>query len=1568
MKKPAVKRKGLNSTLNTSSTLNRSIATYGKVQIRFLQDIPCSNWLPPDDSIGGRKKKDIFSDDSNSFSTMNLAAPEANKVQNNLFDSDSDDDDFKVPVKKRRKCLTTKQNVKPNNNTKSKVTSKRNNKKAMRKVPKPEKAGKEKNLANEYKKSSENEENAKPNFDTEKEIITTNNEYPISSEQFLTEASSEKVTDSIQNTNLQQFDTKSRVTNGLSLNKTDEQSLDMFTNAPVMSTIFTEQNNSTLASPQVIESQRSNNVGNDRNERQKDNILKSILKDPIIHSINSSRQSLEDNNISSCSKHRVSFNSTVMYHAANIEMDDENVPIPSGFSVHNQGWSLSNNQPMIAQSTPLHNKPSHRLLKANIQKEVEKDDQNCKNDPKNSKQKKQTVDCVQSRGTQPDNKVMSKNSTALKVAPTTVKNKKVAAKRAPVQTKRKPKRVPVWKKNGGSSFCKLSKIGKSNNDSIHHQIMIGATVDPKYNFLDNSDDAYFVDSKSEDSIRVKLTSSKPLAKQSDDSKKLIKKIVTKNSDKPPKKVRKKPASDKCTTQSKDDKKSVHGATADLPRHAQFTNKTQSKKTETKPYPRSRVTTRQKNICIESSLLQEIAKTGFKPALVNNRDKKIETSNTQEDPEIEQICRRSSRNKRIIDYKCLLKSFTTVYKPTTLEKSSSASKSPTIEDDGIDSEILTNKTTKATTKEKDLDESKSDSNFDAQHLQHIEERRRKPICPNDLALSDSGSLFSSLSFNSSTEKSKKLSETMHDTKEPKNVINSKGTAELKKSMEPPRKSCRNTKPINYKDLSQFGNAVYRSNKRTFNGFGKNLRKSSKNFSTEMEDKPIHLNHSEQNSFVSTEITNLTDDTHGDFAPSKMSNVEKPQKDSTMINDYICDRRHVDNKRRGKKTAPVISSDSSSLFSTLHRTTENHSTSITVPLHAFSTINKSNSDDENHGNILSDDENVNTNAGVAKRMSTPIVSRSPGLNKPSIPLFNSVSVHGPITNIEHGTTPKLGNISLPSSVASPIITSFSPIPNMLPETGDNASDLSPVDLPQRQLGHVIHPRISHLRHQSTPNCMSSPDACNSYSRMRKLSQVVKRKKNEKSTTRTPHRARSPGSHLSSSIIKVDFRYNCDLMSEERRRTLDSIKLNLTSLIIEEQNSEKNEIEQDSSSLMKTRSKSSHSTQNLQVCVTPMRNSFMQHVISSGGSIRLKSLGFVDALTPKRAISNDGRILTAKEKVLYECEQTEPISFEEALQGVVIESCTKLGEGLYGEVFRCKYESRTDPVAIKIIPIEGSLIINNEKQKTFEEILPEIISSKELHALREGVVNVTDGFIELYKVTCVKGSYPQFLLEAWDVYDEERTSENDKPDNFSNDQLYLIFQFADGGADVEHFVFRSANQAYSVLQQVCAALAVAEKSLEFEHRDLHWGNILVTPTTSKTVTTNIDSKAYTIKTNGVKASIIDFTLSRLSKGGVTVFQNLAADPDLFTLNSDEDYQFEIYRMMKNATKNNWSTFEPKNNIFWLHYLNDKFYKEVQYRNKKSKVHRCAFAKLRQLGNEIMQYKSCFDAFSSILFGENA
>ncbi|KAI4499832.1 hypothetical protein M0802_005088 [Mischocyttarus mexicanus] len=329
------------------------------------------------------------------------------------------------------------------------------------------------------------------------------------------------------------------------------------------------------------------------------------------------------------------------------------------------------------------------------------------------------------------------------------------------------------------------------------------------------------------------------------------------------------------------------------------------------------------------------------------------------------------------------------------------------------------------------------------------------------------------------------------------------------------------------------------------------------------------------------------------------------------------------------------------------------------------------------------------------------------------------------------------------------------------------------------------------------------------------------------------------------------------------------------------------------------------------------------------------------------------TAKDVILQKCSQQNYLPFSEIFSTSYLKFCRKIGEGVYGEVFL--YEKEEQKSVLKIIPIEGDQLVNGEPQKKFNEILSEIVIAKELYNLRFNKNHNTNGFVELKSIKCIEGKYPEEMLELWKNYDDEKSSENDCPSIFDEKQLYISLELGHGGQSLESFIFQTAEEAYASFIQIALALAVAERSLKFEHRDLHWGNILISPTNEQYIYYKLDKKNISVPSNGVKICIIDFTLSRMSYQGCCIFNDLALDPALFT--AQGEYQFQIYRLMKDAILNNWKEFEPRTNVLWLHYIVDKMITMVKYKKKNLKKHKNAITLLKDLKEVILLYQSAFD-----------
>ena len=213
---------------------------------------------------------------------------------------------------------------------------------------------------------------------------------------------------------------------------------------------------------------------------------------------------------------------------------------------------------------------------------------------------------------------------------------------------------------------------------------------------------------------------------------------------------------------------------------------------------------------------------------------------------------------------------------------------------------------------------------------------------------------------------------------------------------------------------------------------------------------------------------------------------------------------------------------------------------------------------------------------------------------------------------------------------------------------------------------------------------------------------------------------------------------------------------------------------------------------------------------------------------------------------------MTFRDIFPDELIKNSRKVGEGAFGEVFLISGDKKS---VLKVVPFDDNLPVNGEDQTSTEDIISEVCITSALSDLRKTSRNQCAGFVELRSVHVFRGRYPELLLELWDQYDEEKESENERPDGLPVDQLYIALEFNNGGRDLEKFIFKNPCQALQAWLQVVHSLAVAEVGLRLEHRDLHWGNVLISETEAKTDEFTISGDTYQVETGGVETTIIDF-----------------------------------------------------------------------------------------------------------------
>ncbi|KAH6922626.1 hypothetical protein HPB50_017305 [Hyalomma asiaticum] len=135
-------------------------------------------------------------------------------------------------------------------------------------------------------------------------------------------------------------------------------------------------------------------------------------------------------------------------------------------------------------------------------------------------------------------------------------------------------------------------------------------------------------------------------------------------------------------------------------------------------------------------------------------------------------------------------------------------------------------------------------------------------------------------------------------------------------------------------------------------------------------------------------------------------------------------------------------------------------------------------------------------------------------------------------------------------------------------------------------------------------------------------------------------------------------------------------------------------------------------------------------------------------------------------------------------------------------------------------------------------------------------------------------------------------------------------------------SPLQVRSVLQQVVLAVAIAEEALQFEHRNLHAGHVLVTRTHDDTCRGCVGGRDIVVDTCGLRAHVAGYGLARITDENGPLYTEPS---DIYETSKDHDLLF-AYRNMATITRNEWDGFHPLTNVLYVLHLTEQLHRRYR------------------------------------------
>ncbi|RMZ83221.1 hypothetical protein DV738_g1198, partial [Chaetothyriales sp. CBS 135597] len=306
-------------------------------------------------------------------------------------------------------------------------------------------------------------------------------------------------------------------------------------------------------------------------------------------------------------------------------------------------------------------------------------------------------------------------------------------------------------------------------------------------------------------------------------------------------------------------------------------------------------------------------------------------------------------------------------------------------------------------------------------------------------------------------------------------------------------------------------------------------------------------------------------------------------------------------------------------------------------------------------------------------------------------------------------------------------------------------------------------------------------------------------------------------------------------------------------------------------------------------------------------------------------------------------------------------KSGEGSFSECLLLKHkENPSDMAVVKIIPFDLSesassqTLGSNDDHDDQESTITNSTVSAVLREIRVlSALSAYHGFAAVRSCHVVRGPWHEGFLEAYHAFrkDHPDLALNPLPsERWDDKMIYGVIEMDNAGSDLEKLVKPSAFQVYDAFWMTTVLLAVVERELEFEHRDLHMSNILYRERIpgqgldiSHDVVSQIGSRTQghgqghesdvLLGLSNIKITIIDYTMSRLrlhagdnENSRDEDDQDVLFNPDSVWSNTDPKHArtgLRIHRLVsrhhthEDSVSSKWHAHIPVTTTLWLAHI---------------------------------------------------